>query len=231
VIPLRVRPAGERRPGVISVTLPSRRRPRMLAASVMSLRGCAVEPDLLEFLVACDPDDPGTGRLARRLGAAVWQAPQRFGYAESARYYAALLERASGEWCLPTWGDDGLMRTPGWDAIVRAQRPSVLWVDGNVGGLTCFPIVHMDVLAALGRLCPLPALDSWFEYVARDAGILVRPDPPIYVLQDRFDLTGRNGDETYREGRAGYRQDEFADARHTAWRAEDAAVLARMAKG
>lgn len=199
----------------------------MLAASIGSLWALAAAPGLVEVLVACDPDDAETPAAALRLHAdVIWQAPERFGYARSAQYYAALINRASGEWFLPTWGDDGLMQTEGWDEIVRAQPAgSVLWVDGNIGGLTCFPIVHADVLATLGRLCPLPALDSWFEYVARDAGILVHPDPPIYVLQDRFDLTGRNDDATYREGRGGYRQAEFFSDHYCGERAADVAAL------
>jgi hypothetical protein len=214
---------------MISVTLPSRGRPDMLAKSIGSLRDRANQPELLEFLVAHDPDDQETPKTARELGVdVVWEAPKRYGYADSAYYYAALLEQARGEWCLPTWGDDGLMRTRGWDDIVRRQLPgSVLWVDGNVRGLTCFPIVHMDVFALLGRLCPLPALDTWFELVGEQAAALVRPDPRIYVLQDRFDLTGNNNDTTYQEGRSGYRAQEFFSSPYTELRAEDALVLGR----
>jgi hypothetical protein len=229
VIPLKVRPPSERRPGVISVTLPSRGRPGMLAASIGSLRERAHRPDLLEILVAHDPDDQETAQAALDLGAdVVWEAPKRYGYADSACYYAELIQQARGEWCLPTWGDDGLMRTRGWDDIVRRQpQGSVLWVAGNVRGLTCYPIVHMDVFAVLGRLCPLPALDTWYELVGQQATALVHPDPRIYVLQDRFDLTGKNNDITYQEGRSGYRAPEFFSPAYTELRSEDAAVLGR----
>lgn len=231
MLPLSVYPPGKRQPGGISVTLPSRKRPEMLRASVESLRSTATRPELLEFLVAYDPDDPETGRAADDLFCdVVWQAPERYGYAGTPRYYAELLNRATGEWTLPTWGDDGLMQTQGWDETVRAQpRGSVIWVAGNYPGLTCFPIVHMDVFFTLRRLCPLPALDTWYEYVGTDAGILVRPDPEIYVLQDRFDLTGNNRDLTYIEGRTGYRSAEFHGEPYTTWRAEDAFLLRTLA--
>ena len=220
-------PPENRVSGMISVTLPSRRRPEMLTASIRSLRDTATHPDLLEILVAHDPDDQATGDTARMLGAdMVWQAPERYGYAGQSRYLVVLLSAARGEWCLPTWGDDGIMQTSGWDETIRAQKPgSVIWVDGNFPGLTCFPIVHMDVFRTLGRFCPLPAHDSWYEYVARDAGILVRPDPIIYVFQDRFDLTGRNNDQTFQEGRAGHRSAEFFSEPYLTWRAEDASRL------
>lgn len=231
MLPLTVTDSVSRRPGVISVTLPSRNRPRMLAASVASLRDTAARPDLLEFLVAYDPDDEQTAPAARFLNFdVIWQAPERYGYPALARYYAELVSRATGEWCLPTWGDDGLMQTAGWDEIVRAQPPgSVIFSTDNAPGWVCFPIVHMDVFRVLGRFCPLPATDSWYEYVARDAGIAVQPDPGIDVLQDRFDLTGHNNDETYREGRTGYRGAEFFSEPYLTWRQEDSARL-RKAK-
>lgn len=217
-----------RRRGVISVPLPSRRRPRMLTASIRSLRDHATRPDLLEFLVAHDRDDPLTRRTALTLLAdVIWEAPRRFGYAESAHYYAGLIDRASGEWLLPTWGDDGLMQTDGWDDIIRAQPPgSVVWVDGNIPEWTCYPAVHADVLAVLGHICDLPALDTWLQYAGHDAGILARPDPGIYVLQDRYDLTGNNGDETWREAQTGHRPEEFFGERYALARKMDAARLA-----
>jgi hypothetical protein len=227
MIPLAVRSSAGRRPGVIAVTLPSRRRREMLTASVTSLRETAARPDLLEFLVAYDPDDEETPVTARDLDLDVaWQAPERYGYYGLANYYAALVDRVTGEWCLPTWGDDALMQTPGWDDIIRAQPPcSIVFPEDNYPGWVCFPVVHMDVFSVLRRFCPLPATDSWYEFVGRDAGIAVRPQPGIYVLQDRFDLTGSNDDETYREGRSGFRTADFYAEPYATWRAEDAMVL------
>jgi hypothetical protein len=198
----------------------------MLTGSIASLLDHAARPGLLNILVAHDPDDPETATAASQAGAdTIWAAPYRYGYAESARYHAALLGLAAGEWAMTPWNDDAYMQTEGWDDIVRAQPAgSVIWTDGNIPGLTCFPVVHMDVLAALGRLCPLPAVDTWFQDVGLAAGILTRPG--IYVHQDRFDLTGRNGDDTYREGRAGIRCAEFYSEPYTTWRAQDAARLA-----
>lgn len=231
MIPLTVRPAEERRAGVISVTVPSRGRREMLTASIGSLREHAARPELLEIMVAYDPDDPDTAQTARELGAdLVWEAPERFGFAGQVRYYAALLERATGEWCWPTWSDDAVMTTPGWDDIVRAQPPgSVIFVDGNWPGGTCFPVLHMDVLTAVGRLCPLPTLDTWFQDAGREAGILVQPG--IYVRQDRPDLNGLNDDQTHREGGGawrslylGYDQPYFWEP-YVTWRVEDAAAM------
>lgn len=228
MIPITVQPTDHRRPGVISVLIASRRRPAMLTASVASLRDAAARPGLVEVLIAYDPDDPGTADTARQLGAdVIWQAPERYGYARGAHYYAALIEQAHGEWCLPSWGDDGLMLTAGWDDIVRAQPvPSVLYTTGgDRRGNNCFPVVHMDVFAILGRFCDLPAIDTWYDDVGRAAGIWRDPDPPIVLMQDRFDITGRNRDETYLQGRSGYRGADYYSPKWTCWRAEDAHTL------
>lgn len=233
MIPLQLRPAAERLPRVISVTVPSRHRTAQLASSVASLRDLAASPLLVEVLVAHDPDDPQTGEAARALHAdVVWQAPERYGYAGSARYWAALLEMASGEWCLPTWSDDAVMTTPGWDDLLRAQPAgSIAYLDGNYPGLTCYPAVHMDALAAVGRLCPVPAIDTWFEEIGREAGVLVNPG--IYVRQDRADINGRNADQTSAEGGAAWRAGGhggmvYYNEPHPSWRAEDAAALRRL---
>jgi glycosyltransferase involved in cell wall biosynthesis len=227
MLPLQLIPLADRRLGVISVTLPSRRRPEMLTASIASLREQAAHPELLEVLVAHDPDDPETAQTAKVLGAdVIWEAPERYGYPGLAHYYTGLLDQVTGEWVLPTWGDDGLMQTRGWDDIVRAQLScSVIYPEDNFPGWVCFPIVHMDVFYVLGRFCPLPATDSWYELVAREAGIAVTPEPGITVLQDRFDLTGHNDDQTYQESRSGYRPTEFFSEPYVTWRAEDAAAL------
>jgi len=219
-------------PGVVSVLLPTRYRSAMLRTSLTSLVDTCARPDLLEILVARDPDDEQTVRttaqLAADLGSIVhlWTAPERYGYRHSSHYYAALIERARGEWMLPTWGDDGIMTTSGWDDQLRAlPADTVAWLDGNISGMTCFPAVHRGVLDVVGRICELPAQDTHWEYVAHDAGVLVKPDPGIYVLQDRFDITGRNNDALYRESRFGYAPTEFHDEEHQRLRAEDARKL------
>ena len=162
---------------VISACLPSRGRTAGLLASVKSLRETAAHPELLEILVAYDPDDlAGTGVLAETLEADVtWRAPERYGFAGQARYYAVLLEWATGEWLLPTWSDNAVMKTEGWDDLLRAQPAgSVAYLDSNYPGESCFPAVHADALGAIGRLEPLPSLDTWFEYAGRDAGVSPR---------------------------------------------------------
>lgn len=234
MIPLRLCPPARRRPGVISACLPSRGRTAGLIASVRSLRETAAHPELLEILVAYDPDDRGTGALAEALEADVtWRAPERYGYAHVARYWAALLEWATGEWLLPTWTDDVIMKTEGWDDILRGQPAGSIaaFEDNYAGPEICFLAVHADVLAAIGRLSPLPSLDTWFEYAGRDAGVLVHPG--IHAHHDRPDITGCAADQTYSEGAGAWRAggsggNVFHYPPYTTWRAEDAAALRKL---
>lgn len=235
MIALQLVPSARRRPGVISATMPSRGRAQKMAASIASLRETAARPDLLEILVAYDPDDPETGAAARQAGADVtWEAPRRYGFAHQSMYYAHLLEQATGEWLLPSWSDDAVMMTQGWDDLLRElPAGTIAYLDGNVPGLTCFPAVHADALAAAGRISPLPSLDTWFEDAGRAAGVLQKPG--IYVHQDRPDLTGCIPDPTYLEGGGAWRagpggtaDQDYYKLPYTGWRAEDAAALARL---
>jgi hypothetical protein len=223
VIPLELVPRVDRRPGVISILCPSRRRPVKLTDSIASLRDTATRPDLIEVLVAYDPDDPETRTTADVIGAdVIWESPERYGHAGCAHYYAALLDRCHGEWMNP-WNDDAFMKTEGWDDIVRAHPPSVLYVNGNAGDCNCFPFVHLDLFHTLGRFTDHPAIDTWYDEVGLQAACWWRT--PIYVFQDRPDLSPCEPDETYLEGREGSRSAEFFRSPYTELRAEDVDTL------
>lgn len=234
MIPLSMTPPALRARGMISVLLPSRRRIKMLTKSVESLRETASDPDRLEILLAHDRDDRPTRTHARTLDIDyVWEAPERYGYARSAYYYAHLIEVAVGEWILPSWGDDGIMLTKGWDDTVRAQpAPSILYTTGgDKWGNNCFPIVHADIFLATGRFPDLPAIDTWYDDVGKASFTRVEPDPPVVLMQDRYDLTGNNLDETYTEGRSGYRGAEYYSPKWTRFRLEDAKAVKDFLKG
>jgi hypothetical protein len=188
---------------VITVMLPSRGRTGLLRASIGSLAGLAARPDKLEILVAADPDDEptvhfeaGDGRYRLR----VITAPERFGYARLHEYYNLLATHARGTW-LMLWNDDASMLTPGWDEVVRAQPDSILWAKANhcEAGLL-FPVWPRSWYEIAGYVSRSPNVDVWLQ----DIGNLVCGIRPvdIRVFHDRFDVTGRNGDSTYAEGRA-----------------------------
>ena len=96
---------------MISVLVPSRERPELLARSLDSLG----EGDL-EVLVRVDEDDPRLEGYSRFPGLIVGP---RHGYRRLNHYYNELAERARGDWLL-LWNDDSFMETPDWIDIVRS---------------------------------------------------------------------------------------------------------------
>jgi Glycosyl transferase family 2 len=177
---------------MISVLVPSRERPELLARSIDSLG-----EGELEVLVRVDEDDPRLDGYARfpRL-----EVGPHHGYEGLHHYYNELAERASGDWLL-VWNDDATMETRDWIDVVRSYdgKMAVLnpttnhenWeIDMNV-----FPILPRKMVELIGHLSLSNHNDSWVEFVARDAGIMVRV--PISIHHDRADLTGNNDDGVY----------------------------------
>jgi hypothetical protein len=183
-------------PGLISVVWPSRHRIRMAAEALDSVRDSAVRLDGIEFGVAYDGDDPRTGDLAAKRGCFTYRSAQRLGWTGLATYFARLSEQSRGEW-LVWWGDDGRMLTPGWDEIVRKQKPGILYLKGEAFD-NVYPVVHRSVLEAIGEVLPSPLVDTWLTEVGKWADCLW--PVPILTLEDRFDLTGNNRDQVWEEG-------------------------------
>lgn len=197
--------------GRTSVLLPTRGRPESLRASVTSLRQRAAYPDLLDILVAVDPDDAETVDVAKELGIdKIWTADERYGYGQLHRYYNALADAAEGEWLL-LWNDDATMMSERWDEVLANQPDDVLIADlqsQHSPRLVCFPAVRRRAVDAVGGFSPhTPHCDTYWQQIGRVTGRMATV--PIRVYHDRFDLTGGHDDQTYREGQANYRQDEF----------------------
>ena len=178
---------------MISVLVPSRERPELLARSVESLGDAEIE-----VLVRVDEDDPRLDGYAARFADLV--VGPRHGYGSLHHYYNELAERARGDW-LFIWNDDCVMETRGWLDVVRSYdgQMAVLnpatnhdnWeIDMNV-----FPIFPRRMVELTGHVSLNLHNDSWVEFVGRDAEIMVRV--PIKILHDRADLTGNNDDGVY----------------------------------
>jgi len=207
----------------IAVLLPSRGRPEALAESIASLRVCADQPDRVDVLVAADPDDPATVAAADACQAAVWIAPQRFGYANLHQYVNALAKVASAEWLL-LWNDDARMLSPGWDSRIVEAPQGVLWPAHNDSPtLNVFPVVHRRVVDLMGHFSLSPHCDSWVQDVADAVGIQHRVD--VHVFHDRYDLTGGHDDQTFREAQAGYRTSDYHSPEMVALRQRDIDIL------
>ncbi len=210
---------------MISVLLPSRGRPDSLAASMSSLLETASEPAGVQILVAADPDDRATQEVPLRPGDVMWVAPERYGYLRMYEYVNALAKIASGQW-LHLWNDDARMLTPGWDAIVAAQQPGVLWSSANhAPQCNIFPFWPKAWSDAMGHVSLAWQCDTWIEQVGAMAGRMWKV--PIEVFHDRADVSGGHDDLTAAEGwRTAYGPNyRFWDSEHVQQRAQDALVV------
>jgi hypothetical protein len=188
----------------ISVTFASRGRPAALRAAVCSLLDLAAEPDEVQVIVAVDPDDEATYAAILDLpnpsmANYAYVAPERYGYYRLHDYLNPLAKMAKGTWCL-WWNDDMRMQTPGWDLVIRGNRPAILWPRANhVHHANIVPAWPRAWSDATGHASPTSHMDTYMQWLG---DLLGRHDRiPVDVFHDRADVTGNHQDQTYAEGR------------------------------
>lgn len=195
----------------ISVLVPSRQRPELLKRSIDSLG----DGDF-EVLVALDEDDP---LLDDYAGIGKAMVGPRHGYRSLQSYYNELAARARGEWLL-LWNDDCIMVTEDWIDVVRSYDGQMVVLNPNTNhdnwkiDMNVFPILPRKIVELVGHFSLSNHNDSWIEFVAREAGIMVRV--PITIRHDRADLTGENDDVVFTERQldhAGFHSEEMELAR------------------
>lgn len=132
-----IKPA-EAEPLPISVIIPSRDNPELLATAIATLRATATRPDLIQLIVMDNASRTSealalNARLRSQAGAKVVSFDEPFNWPRANNLGAAA---ASGE-ILLFLNDDTAMLTPGWDRILAAlfERPEV----GLVGVRMTYP--------------------------------------------------------------------------------------------
>lgn len=190
----------------ISILLATRGRTDMLKRSLQSLIDTASDVSNLEILLAFDNDDVKTLEWVEENLLPVLDdhsvdytcmSFDRLGYARLNEYYNALSAQAKGHW-LFFWGDDAIMETPNWDTVILAEkRFRILRAKAhNEHPIAVFPIVPTKWVELLGYFSPHQLNDSWVCQVGYLANIV--ENIPVEITHDRFDLTGNNNDETYK---------------------------------
>lgn len=193
---------------MISVLIPSRGRPNHLAQTVQSLGDAAT--GTIEILVAADPDDLVTQRMASHLGCVVIVAPERYGYVRLYEYFNLMADRATGDWMV-LWDDQSTITTSGWDNMIEALPDNI--VVGDLQNhfspqLCCFPAVRSSAVNALGCFSyDTPHVDTFWETIGRRLGSI--QSVPAYVHHERPDITGIPADTTHDESRNGMRVSDF----------------------
>jgi hypothetical protein len=192
----------------ISILLPSRGRIEALEKSLTSLLDTANDAKNIEILLALDRDDTAVidfskTTLKNRLRneyqcGLVIVTFNPIGYIRLNEYLNVLANISQGDW-LMFYNDDAVMETQGWDTEIlkHTGKFSVLRTETtNQHPYAIFPIVPRQWIEVNGHLSPHQINDAWISHIAYLLDIMV--NIPVLIKHDRFDLTGNNFDNTYK---------------------------------
>ena len=215
------------KPSGISILLPTRGRTTMLRDSLLSLADRADDVSQVEILLGVDHDDEKTiewceenilPELDQRGCSYTVLGFDRLGYIRLNEYVNTLAAQAKGQW-LVFWGDDAVMLTQGWDQrILEVDKFRVLRIPThNQHPYAIFPIVPREWHELFGYVSAHQLSDSWVSQIAYMTDIV--QDIEVEVIHDRFDITGNNNDDTFKnrpmlEGNI----NDSRDFNHISWR-------------
>ena len=215
------------KPPGISILLPTRGRTTMLRDSLLSLADRADDTSRIEILLGVDHDDEKTiewceenilPELDQRGCSYTVLGFDRLGYIRLNEYVNTLASIAKGQW-LVFWGDDAVMLSQGWDQrILEVDKFRVLRIPThNQHPYAIFPIVPREWHELFGYISAHQLSDSWVSQIAYMTDIV--QDLEVEVIHDRFDITGNNNDDTFKnrpmlEGNI----NDSRDFNHISWR-------------
>lgn len=223
----------------ISVVLPTRGRTEALKSSIASLVNTSSHPESIEILLAFDDDDTDSQTYFKKSivplltdSGVVFEAMSmpRLGYARLNEYVNRLVSSSQGQWVM-MFNDDARMITKNWDNVIRGydDRFALLRADTNhEHPYAIFPILPREWFELFGYFSPHQLNDAWVSQIGFMLDIVVTV--PIYIEHDRFDLTGKNKDDTYEnrpqlEGNPSHP----ADFNHESWRQRRLSDCSRLA--
>lgn len=197
----------------ISVLMPTRKRTILAEKSIDGLLSKAKDQSSIELLLAVDNDDVETRKWldTHYLAKAKSQFKStvtpiyfdRLGYHQMNKYLNTLASLSKGEW-LFFWNDDGNMITNAWEQIIYHYNGLFALLRAQVVNhphpFALFPIVPRKWYELLGFLSSTCQTDRFIYEVAVKVKVqecLI--NIPLYLEHDRFDLTGNNNDEVYKE--------------------------------
>lgn len=190
----------------ISILLPTRGRTDLLKRSLLSLIDNANNPESIQILLGFDDDDADSSNyfidniapLLDEVGSSYRVLEfKRMGYQELHRYLNELAVHAQAPWWV-FWNDDAVMVDSGWDTEISKQGDRFCIQAFNTHTLhpySIFPIVPRAWFEVLGHLSRHQLNDAYISQIAWMMDIMIRI--PTRVDHERFDLTGKNKDETF----------------------------------
>ena len=198
----------EQNPNIdISVLLPVRARPVPMQQCLHTLIDKATHPERIEVLIAFDDDDTDTidyfvDVIAPYLDAkgVTYSAMQfkRLGYIRLNEYLNELANHSTGKWIL-FWNDDAVMTTPAWDDVIRQYNDQFALLRAETNHehpYAIFPILPRKWVEITGNISPHQINDAWTSQIGWMLDIVITI--PVMIEHERFDLTGKNGDEVFK---------------------------------
>lgn len=224
----------------IAILLPTRGRAESLERSICSLVDNADEIKRVQLMFGFDDDDTvGATHFAEVIQPYLDKKKVNYtalsfepmGYIRLNEYVNELARNSDARW-LVFWNDDAIMHSQHWDTDImkyEGQFKVLAFDTHNKHPYSIFPIVPRMWLELLGYLSPHQISDGWISQQAYMLDIMERTD--IKVEHDRFDLTGNNHDETFKnrpmlEGNPNDPRD-FHHVKNDTLRNEDAAKIAQ----
>lgn len=191
----------------IAILLPTRGRADSLERSIKSLVVNADNIKRVQLMFGFDNDDEVGVKhfqevvqpyLDKKKVEYTAMSFNPMGYIRLNEYVNELAKASDARW-LVFWNDDAIMHSKSWDTSImnyEGQFKLLAFDTHNKHPYSIFPIVPREWLELLGYLSPHQISDAWLSQQAYMLDILERTD--ISVEHDRFDLTGNNHDETFR---------------------------------
>jgi hypothetical protein len=191
----------------IAIILPTRGRTDALRRSVFSLIDNATDISCVQIMFGFDNDDSvGVEYFTKTLKTELDQLKINYtalsfvpmGYDHINHYGNELALKSNADWTV-FWNDDAVMTTPGWDQVIASRTGEfklLAFHTHNDHPYSIFPIVPVEWLDIIGHHSPHQMIDAWLSQNAYMLDIWERID--VHVTHDRHDLTGNNGDETYK---------------------------------
>jgi hypothetical protein len=97
------------------------------------------------------------------------------------------------------WNDDAVMTTQDWDQAIVDHNDQFALLRAETNHehpYAIFPIVPRKWVEITGHLSPHQINDAWVSQVAWMLDIV--KNIPVMVHHERYDLTGKNGDDVYK---------------------------------
>ena len=187
--------------------MPTRGRGELSLRALKTLWDNADTNDGIEYLIAVDDDDLESVEYYNKtvvpftkdqgIDLRVWVV-KRLGYKKLNEYLNFLGNKSNGHYIM-FWNDDAIMETGSWDKEIDQYQDKfrvLRMKEKSKHPYAIFPIVPRKWMSLLGTISPQAMSDAWISQIAYLCNIMV--NIPVSVIHDRFDLTGNNNDETYR---------------------------------